>query len=391
MRQAGEIGGADLLTSPFANVKVVDLSSYIAGALCPGLLADFGASVIKVESLAGDPFRSLGPTFQDWNRGKRSICVDLKSEEGRGVLYRLVKEADVVVENYRPGVARRLGADYETLSKINPSLVYCSVSAYGQEGPYRSKPGFDPLLQARSGAMAFQGGASRPPVFLVLAISDYGAACLGAYGVSLGLLARARTGKGRKVETSLLRACMAMQSGRYVVVRRGENGCREADYVGEGPGYRIYETSDGWIFLGVRSGNEWERLSRVIGESTLPASNGASSDEAAAQVLTKTFASASTGEWLAKLEREHVPCSPVQHVSDLYDDTQMKRNGLSVDYESPDLGPITLRGAPAIFSKTPGVSEKAAPALGQHTDEVLEEAGYSGEEISTLRSCKAVR
>ena len=147
-----------MLTSPFSNVKVVDLSSYIAGALCPGLLADFGAKVIKVESLAGDPFRSLGPTFQDWNRGKRSICVDLKTEEGRGVLYRLVEEADVVVENYRPGVARRLGADYETLSKINPRLVYCSVSAYGQEGPYRSKPGFDPLLQARSGAMAFQGG-----------------------------------------------------------------------------------------------------------------------------------------------------------------------------------------------------------------------------------------
>ena len=380
-----------MLTSPFSNVKVVDLSSYIAGALCPGLLADFGAKVIKVESLTGDPFRSLGPTFQDWNRGKRSICVDLKTEEGRGVLYRLVEEADVVVENYRPGVARRLGADYETLSKINPRLVYCSVSAYGQEGPYRSKPGFDPLLQARSGAMAFQGGASRPPVFLVLAISDYGAACLGAYGVSLGLLARARTGKGRKVETSLLRACMATQSGRYVVVRSGGNGAREADYVGEGPGYRLYKTSDGWIFLGVRSKGEWERLNAALGEKRVSASNGASSDESISQALTEAFASASAEEWLAKLERERVPCSPVQQVSDLYDDAQMKRNGLSVDYDSLDLGPITLRGAPAIFSKTPGVSEKAAPGLGQHTEEVLGEVGYSGEEIAILRSSKAVR
>ncbi len=379
-----------MLTSPFADIKVVDLSSYIAGALCPGLLADLGAPVIKVESLTGDPFRSLGPTFQDWNRGKRSICVDLKSEEGRGVLYSLVEDADVVVENYRPGVARRLGADYETLSRINPRLIYCSVSAYGQEGPYRSKPGFDPLLQARSGAMAFQGGASRPPVFLVLAISDYGAACLGAYGVSLGLLARARTGRGRKIETSLLRACMATQSGRYVVVRSGPNGAREADYIGESPGYRLYRTADGWIFLGVKSEDEWKALNRALGREAPDASNGSSSDEALSRALARIFASAPSSDWISRLERERVPCSPVQQVSDLLDDLQMKRNGLTVDYHSPDLGPVTLRGTPVMFSKTPGVSEKAAPSLGQHTDEVLGEVGYSEQEILGLRSCKAV-
>ncbi len=380
-----------MLKHPFSKVKVVDLASYIAGALCPGLLADFGAEVIKVESHAGDPFRGFGLTFQDWNRGKRSICIDLKTEAGRGVLYKLVKDADVVVENYRPGVSRRLGADYETLSKINPNLVYCSVSAYGQEGPYRSKPGFDPLLQARSGAMDYQGGETRPPVFLVMAISDYGAACLGAYGVALGLLARARTGKGRKVETSLLRACMAMQSGRFVVVSRGENGTREADYVGEGPGYRIYQTADGWIFVGVRSEEEWGRLGRAVGLDLAALRNGDSSDEALGQTLGKTFASASSGEWLSCLEEHLVPCAPIQQVTDLYEDEQMKRNGLSVDYDSPDFGPITLRGAPAIFSKTPGLSEKAAPSLGQHTDEVLREVGYSDEDIRSLHTNKVVR
>lgn len=379
-----------MLTSPLSNVKVVDLSSYIAGALCPGLLADFGAHVIKVESLTGDPFRSLGPTFQDWNRGKRSICVDLKTEAGREVLYRLVEDADVVVENYRPGVAYRLGANYETLSGINPRLVYCSVSAYGQEGPYRSKPGFDPLLQARSGAMAYQGGADRAPVFLVLAISDYGAACLGAYGVSLGLLARARTGKGRKVETSLLRACMATQSGRFVVVRNGSNGEREANHVGEGPGYRLYKTSDGWLFLGVRTKDEWASLSRALGENRILYSNGPAADEALAQSLARFFATAPTDTWIARLEIERVPCAPVQQVTDLYDDPQMKRNGMSVDYDSADLGPITLRGTPAIFSRTPGVSEAAAPSLGQHTDEVLNEIGYSGPEIQGLRDCRVV-
>lgn len=380
-----------MLTSPLSNIKVIDLSSYIAGALCPGLLADFGARVIKVESLTGDPFRSLGPTFQDWNRGKRSICVDLKTEAGHGVLYRLVENADVVVENYRPGVSRRLGADYDTLREINSRLVYCSVSAYGQEGPYRSKPGFDPLLQARSGAMAYQGGAERPPVFLVLAISDYGAACLGAYGVSLGLLARARTGKGQKIETSLLRACMAIQSGRFALVKRGTNGSHEADYIGESPGYRLYKTSDGWIFLGVRSKEEWDSLGKALGEGRLMGANAASSGEAYSQVLASIFASLSTDEWLARLEKERVPCSAIQQVTDLYDDPQMKRNGLSVDYDSPDLGPITLRGTPAIFSHTPGVNESAAPSLGQHTDEVLREVGYTEQDIEGLRSSRAVR
>ena len=380
-----------MLKHPFSNVKVVDLANYIAGALCPGLLADFGAEVIKVEALTGDPFRGLGPVFQDWNRGKRSICIDLKTEAGRGVLYRLVEDADVVVENYRPGVAKRLGADYETLSKINPNLVYCSVSAYGQQGPYRSKPGFDPLLQARSGAMDYQGGATRPPVFLVLAISDYGAACLGAYGVALGLLARARTGKGRKVETSLLRACMATQSGRFVVVRRGENGAREADFVGESPGYRIYRTSDGWIFVGVRSEGEWKELGRAVGRDLGGISNGSYSDEALSEALVSAFASTSSAEWLSRLEKERVPCSPVHQVTDLYEDPQMKRNGLSVDYDSPDLGPITLRGTPAMFSKTPGISEKAAPSLGQHTDEVLAGFGYSEHDIQGLRTSKVVR
>ena len=380
-----------MLKHPFSNVKVVDLANYIAGALCSGLLADFGAEVTKVESLTGDPFRGLGPAFQDWNRGKRSICIDLKTEMGRGVLYKLVEDADVIVENYRPGVAQRLGADYETLSKINPNLVYCSASAYGQEGPYRNKPGFDPLLQARSGAMDYQGGATRSPVFLVLAISDYGAACLGAYGVALGLLARKRTGKGRKVETSLLRACMATQSGRFVVVRRGENGAQEADFVGEGPGYRIYETSDGWIFVGVRSEEEWEGLGRVVGRDLGTVRNGDSSNGALSESLASTFESASSAEWLSRLEKERVPCSPIQQVTDLYDDPQMKRNGMSVNYDSPDLGSITLRGTPAMFSMTPGISEKAAPLLGQHTDEVLAEVGYSDEDIQSLHTNKVVR
>ena len=398
MRSTREFWRIALLKHLFSGIKIIDLSSYIAGALCPGLLADFGAQVTKVESLTGDPFRLLGPTFQDWNRGKRSVCINLKTDQGQQVLHKLVKEADVVVENYRPGVAERLGAGYQTLSRINPRLIYCSISAYGQDGPYRLKPGFDPLLQARSGAMAHQGYGRDGPVFLVMAISDYAAACLGAYGVALAIFARARTGKGRRIETSLLRACMATQSGRFIISRNGSGSATRGDQYGESSVYRLYTTKDGWIFLGVRSVLEWDRLIMALGQEggglseRFPTQKARTqSGEELAVCLSKIFTTKSSNEWLGILQSQGVPCSPVHQVSDLFEDPQMYRNGLSVDYKSPELGPITLRGVPVWFSETPGISENAAPFLGQHTDEVLSGIGYSKDQIRSLHRSRVVK
>ena len=386
-----------MLKHALQNVKVIDLANYIAGTLCPALLADLGADVIKLEPPTGDPFRMLGGAFQDWNRGKSSIAVNLRTDEGKGILYRMVRDVDVVVENYRPGVAQKLGADYETLKKINPGIIYCSASGYGQTGPYMKKPGFDPLLQARSGAMAHQGSPGNAPVFLVLAISDYGAALLAAYGVALALYVRARTGKGQRIETSLLRACMSAQSGRFIIPHGMADGVRPVDRFGEGPTYRLYPTSDGWIFLGARGDEDWARLTRALGRDDL-ARDPRYADEAGrtgataqlSAILGEVLATDSSARWLERLESEGVPCTSVNQFADLHDHPQVLRNGLVAEHDSPDVGPIKQRGVPVILSRTPGIAQRPAPALGQHTDEVLAELGYSQDEIHALRRDRVV-
>ncbi len=200
----------------FEGIKVIELGGYIVAALCASLLADLGAEVIKVESLQGDGLRGLLGGFQGWNRGKRGIALDLYTEEGQAILHQLVRKSDVLVQNLRTGVGERWGAGYATLSRINPKLIYCSMPGYGQSGPYIEKAAFDPLLQARSGAMAAQGGPGKPPVYYVIAISDYAGAMLGAYGVAMALYVRARTGKGQYLHSALLNAAIAVQSGEFV-------------------------------------------------------------------------------------------------------------------------------------------------------------------------------
>src|SRR5499427_6156177 len=201
-------------TAPLAGVRVVDLTSYIAGSYGAMMLADMGASVVKVEALEGDSFREL-PGFFGWNRGKRSIALNLKDPDGRAIVHRLAVAADVVMENMRPGVVERLGVDYATLRALNPRIIYSSVTAFGGDGPYRDRPGFDPLIQAMSGVMAIQGFGG-PPQYVRTAITDYYAAALGCQAVLAALFVRERTGLGQRVETSLLNAGLALQSGNIV-------------------------------------------------------------------------------------------------------------------------------------------------------------------------------
>ena len=377
---------------PLEGIKVVDLSRLAPGPYGSMLLGDLGAEVIRV-----DP---PGTEIREGNmlaRNKRSIVLNLKLPEAQSVLHRLCETADVLLESNRPGVSKRLGADYETLKKINPGIIYCSASGYGQTGPYWKKPGFDPLLQARSGAMAHQGGPGNPPVFLVLAISDYGAALLAAYGVALALYARARTGNGQRIETSLLRACMSTQSGRFIIPHAMADGVRPVDRFGEGPTYRLYPTSDGWIFLGARGDEDWARLTRALGRDDLARDPGYASEAgrigATAQlsaILGEVLTTDSSARWLERLESEGVPCSSVNQFADLHDHPQVLRNGLVAEHNSPDVGPIKQRGVPVILSRTPGIAQCPAPALGQHTDEILAELGYSQDEAHALRRDRIV-
>ena len=249
-------------SGPIAGVRVVDFTSYIAGSYAAMMLADMGAAVVKVEALEGDSFREL-PGFFGWNRGKRSIAVNLKEPDGRAIVHRLARGADVAMDNMRPGVADRLGVGFEALSALNPRLIYSSVTAFGGDGPYRDRPGFDPLLQAMGGLMTLQGFGGTPQ-YLRTAPTDYYCAALACQGILAALYARERSGRGQKVETSLLNAVLALQSGLVVDFPGRQTILRET------PTYRLYRTGDGeWLFLACGNQSFWVKLCKALGRPEL--------------------------------------------------------------------------------------------------------------------------
>ena len=374
---------------PLEGVKVVDLAAYIAGAYCASLLADMGAGVVKVESPAGDSFRAMGGAFQAWNRGKRAIVLNLTKQEARDILYRMVADADVVTENYRPGVAEKLGADYETIKRINPNIIYCSVTGYGLSGPYINNPAFDPIMQALSGAMAAQGGEGNPPVYLRVPFSDYGAAMLAAYGIAAALFHRAQTGRGQRLDTCLLDASVAGQAGEFFTYSAKRPPPR-ADGLGLTSTYRLYEAKDGWFFLSCSDDESWTKTCEALGREDLGEKfhdertrldHGAEIGAA----LESLFATEARDHWLSRLQAAGVKCAASRHMRDVHETPQAEHLGLTVEALSPDAGPIRQMGVPIRLSRTPGKVWGPSPAHGQHTDEVLSELGLSSLEIADLR------
>jgi crotonobetainyl-CoA:carnitine CoA-transferase CaiB-like acyl-CoA transferase len=379
------------MTSPLDGVRVVDLTSYIAGSYAAMMLADLGAEVVKVEALGGDPFREL-PGFFGWNRGKRSIAVDLKALDGRAIVDRLVTTGDVLMENMRPGVADRLGMGWARLGVLNPRLVYCSITAFGSSGPYTDRPGFDPLLQAMSGAMALQG-FDGPPQYIRVAITDYYAAALGAQAILAALYVRERTGQGQRVETSLLHAALALQSGNVVAY------AGKPPLFRDNPTYRLYQAGDGqWFFLACGNQTFWVKLCQALDLTPLAEDPRFASwllrldnREALLPLLEKTFASQSRAHWLHVLAAHDIPAAPVQNLIDFMDDPGVRHHGMIRDYQHPDVGPLRLMGQPLVFSSTPPPDPGPPPALGQHTDEILGELGYDGSAIGDLRARGVVK
>ena len=379
---------------PLEGVKVVDLAAYIAGAYCSSLLADMGARVVKVESPVGDGFRTMGGAFQGWNRGKRATILNLTTQEGRDILYLMVAQADVVTENYRPGVAEKLGADYDTLRRVNPSIIYCSVTGYGLSGPYSEKPALDPLLQALSGAMAGQGGEGNPPVFHRIAISDYAGAILAAYGIAAALFHRARTGQGQRLETSLLNTAVAVQAGEFFSYP-GKQQQHSVGTLGLTATYRLYKARDDWFFLSCRDDASWTKVCDVLGRADLhkkfpDETTRAEHDAQIGAALEAIFTTEPRDHWLARLQAIGVKCAPSKYMHDVHEDPQALHLGLTVDAVSPDAGPVKQMGLPFRFSRTPGKIWGPSPALGQHTDQVLAELGFSSGEIAELREGGAV-
>lgn len=386
---------------PLDGVRVVDISSYIAGSLCPMILADYGADVVKVESFDGDAFRAFGIGFLGWNRGKRGIAVNLKhQEQSQEIVYDLVRGADVVVENFRAGVSSRLGVDYDMLRAINPRIVYCSIPGWGESGPYAGKPVFDPVFQARSGAQRAQGGDG-DPVFLVAAITDYSAAHLTAYAATAGLIARKRTGRGQKVSITLAGATMAIQSGEFIFPANGGSFGHAMrggkDFLGTSAAYRCYPASDGWLFIACTTEQHWHAMAKAIGRPELaypgawPAAaetdpRGGIADEVISMLAEDTVAS-----WVARLTSHGVPAAPIVELWDSLDHPQALANGLHASHPHPQFGDVRQTGVMAKFSRTPGVAQRAAPTLGQHTDEILREIGYDDARIAALRERDVVR
>ena len=377
-------------------ITVVELGGYIVASLCTALLAELGANVIKIESQQGDGLRPQLGSFQGWNRGKRGIVVDLRTDDGRSILHQLAARADVLVHNLRQGVAERWGADYQTLSMINPRLVYCAMPGYGQSGPYIELPAFDPLLQARSGAMAGQGGPDQPPVYLRVPISDNSGATLGAYAVALGLYQRAKTGKGQYVYGSLLNSTIAMQSGEFLSYA-GKPEEPRMGYMGVDATYRMYRTRDGWLFLACKDDSSWPALCHVVGkEDLIKDPRFASFDkrrenaEGLSRILGPLLRRRSSRRWLSLLEEAGVLCSPVNYSRQLFEDPHVLANDFVAEHESVDLGALKQRGVVIKLSRTPGIAQGAAPGLGQHTDEVLSELGYTEAQIRDLKHRRIV-
>jgi len=374
-------------------LRVIDLTSNLSGPYCAMLLADQGADVIKVESPGGgDDMRRTPPfvggesaPFMLWNRNKRSIVLDLKSEEGKEALHRLAKTADVLIENYRPGVAERLGIGYKALAAENPRLVYCSISGFGQTGPYRTRGGFDLITQAMSGLAAICGPKDGGPHRLPIAISDVSAGMFGAIGVLSALQARHATGAGQHVDVSLMESAMQMQvyeAASYFAT--GEVPARIGQaHRGSSP-YQIFETRDGHMALGASSQNMWPKAAKILGCEHLvddprfaqKSDRVAHNDELVA-LLQERFLTRPTKEWCEAFDAAGIPAGPVMNHEEVFTDPQVLSRDMVVPVEHPAAGPGRTLGTGVKLKSTPGGVRRPAPMLGEHTDEVLAEIGMA--------------
>ncbi len=394
------IGGSTAL----ARYRILDFTRVRAGPTCVKQFADFGADVIKIESPPGvDPNESMGgprhgPDMQNLHRNKRSLTLDLKQPESRAVLERLVKSADVVVENYRPDVKFRLGIDYETLARINPRIILASISGFGQDGPYSKRPGFDQIAQGMSGLMSVTGFPGQGPVRTGAAIADVTAGLFAALGIMTALLERDQSGKGQWVQSSLLQAGVALldfQAVRYLM--KGEVPPQVGNDHPTSMPTSAYRTSDGHINVAATGDGMWRRLCSAVGREDLLQRPEFASQEGRAEhraalneELNKALSARSGSEWIEILNRAGVPCGPIYTIDRMFADPQVRHLGVAAEVKHPELGPIRLLGQAAVLSRTAAAVVSPTPEIGEHTDEVLAELGYGEKEIAALRQCRAV-
>ncbi|MFO1302289.1 MAG: CoA transferase [Burkholderiales bacterium] len=395
------------MTGPLHGVRVLELAQIMAGPTCGAMLADLGADVIKVEKLpGGDDSRGyreprvngVSAPFMMMNRNKRGIAIDLKSPRGRDVLLTLVRQADVLVENYRRDTMDKLGLGYESLAAENPALIYCAITGFGRDGPLADRGGFDLVAQGFAGLMAITGEPGRPPAKTGNPVSDINAGLLGALGVLAAYTHRLKTGRGQLVDTSLFEAALQQtfwHASTYFATGASPGPLGSA-HILTAP-YQAFEASDGYLNIGGANQANWERIAEVLGHPEWRgdprfADNTARMKhrDALADTMNAVLRTRTRAEWLALLDAAGVPAGPVHSLAEALEHPQTRARSMVVDLVHPEAGPTRAIGCPVHLSQTPAAVTRPAPRLGEHTREVLREAGYVDADIDALFADGAV-
>jgi crotonobetainyl-CoA:carnitine CoA-transferase CaiB-like acyl-CoA transferase len=386
---------------PLSGIKILDMTRVLAGPFCTMLLADFGAEVIKVETPQGDPARVAGiagegenPFFVNINRNKRSIALDLRTEGGKAVIRRLVARADVLVENYRPGVMARMGLGREALQDINPRLIYAAVSGFGKTGPYSHRPAFDFIAQAVSGFMSLNGSEDTDPLRVGIPISDTIAGLYAAFGILAALHRREQgAGRGEEVQVAMVDSLISMfsfASGAYFAT--GEQPPRTGnDHMVVAP-YGVFHASDGPLAIAPSTEKNWLNLCRALDMEDVRQDPRFATNRDRIRhrrdinrIVAERIAVRSREEWIELLNREGVPCGPINNLREVFSDPQVLHQQMVLTSNQPS-GRVQMPGFAVKMAETPARLRRPSPQIGEHTDEVLAEAGFDRAEIEKLRS-----
>jgi len=383
---------------------VIDLTRVRAGPTCVRQLADWGANVIKVDALLEDAGGEQlggprhGADFQNLHRNKRAMSLNLKDPKGLEVFNRLVAKADVVVENFRPDVKAKLGVDHESVRKINPRIIYGSISGFGQDGPYHKRPGFDQIAQGMGGLMSITGAPGGGPMRVGIPVADLSAGLLCAMGILVALLEREVSGEGQWVKTSLLQAQIFMldfQAARWLMEKDipPQAGNDHPTSIPTG----VFKTSDGYINIATTGGRIWHRFAETLGAPDLPsraeyatAPDRSKNRKALNAEINKLTETKSSETWVREFNAAGVPCGPIYSIDEVFEDAQVKHLGIAQDVPNEDNRHIRLVGQGVTLSRTPSRMAARPPEFGEQTEEVLAEFGFSADEIAELRKRKVV-
>jgi crotonobetainyl-CoA:carnitine CoA-transferase CaiB-like acyl-CoA transferase len=384
-------------------IRVIEMSSYVTGPFAGAMLSDLGADVIKVEEPGkGDPFRGWGDrlysaTFCSLNRNKRSITLDIRQDEGRDILLRFLAAADVFIENFRPGTLAKRGLGYETVRELNPKIVYCSISGFGQSGPYRDRPGYDTVGQAMSGLLSLLTDPGDPKG-MGLSFSDHLTGFYACYGILGALVNRLITGQGQKVETSLLRASLsflAESASRYFETGEVPRRAHRTHTAG----VFAFEDQDGLPFVIHLSSPEkfWRGFLDVLGKPEWAEDprfrdrkGRTANHDALSRLSQEIFRRGRRSDWLRRLEEKDVPCAPLNTLEEVFQDPQVREYGFPIEVEHPKMGKMRMLGSAIELSRTAPKIKSAPPLLGEHTEEILREFGHDENAIARLRDAKII-